>query len=305
MHGDTVMLASRHLDSVVGFGREGILRLLDRSEELKRVPLDPGRLAGRVLGLLFFQSSTRTRFGFHAAMARLGGTAIEFDSSRYDPGMSRAESLEDTVRSISSYCDAIVLRHGDAECFEAAMAASSVPVINGGSGTDRHPTQALIDLFAIRSRIGHLEGLQIGLAGDLAGSRAARSLVRALRYFPPAELRLMAPADRSLAPPSLEGLPEEAVQRLDVLDVEGLDVLYMAGFPEGRGDSWMGEEMRAAFRLTLRKARGLRDSAVVLCPLPRIDEIEVGVDKMVQAAYFVQSKEGLVVRMATLERILE
>lgn len=295
------MASIRHLDSIDQLGREGICRLLDRAAEIRRQPPDPACCRGKILGLLFFQPSTRTRFGFHAAIARLGGTGIELHEPRYEKGMTRPESAVDSVRSVSAYCDAVVLRHGDAEVFAAAMAASDVPVVNGGCGTERHPTQTLIDLFAIRERLGRLDGLRIGLAGDLGGSRSARSLVRGLRAFPPVELRLMAPSSSVLPDALLSKLTATDVRQIPRLEVGGLDALYMAGFPEGVGPSRADEEVRAPFRLTAAKARDLDDKAVVLSPLPRIDEIEKGVDAAPQAVYFGQSRLGLVVRMAVIE----
>ena len=158
----------RHLFSIDDLGREGILAILDRAEKLHAEPPDPRRFAGRILGLLFLQPSTRTRFGFHAAMARLGGTAIELQETKLQPGMTRAESLADTVRCVSAYCDVIVLRHSSTATVEQAMAVSAVPVINGGSGTEHHPTQTLIDLFTIRRRLGRLDAAFFTMNGVIS-----------------------------------------------------------------------------------------------------------------------------------------
>jgi aspartate carbamoyltransferase catalytic subunit len=128
---------------------------------------------GKVLGLFFFQPSVRTRFGFHAAMARLGETAIELTETKYQaPGMSRPESLADMMCSVSSYCDALVFRYGSPDTFQEGLDASDVPVINGGCGREHHPTQALLDLFAIRRRFGRLNRRILGtypLLADIAG----------------------------------------------------------------------------------------------------------------------------------------
>ncbi len=277
------------------------MRILQRAEELSHECNSSYRPSNKVLGLLFFQPSTRTHFGFHAAIARLGGTGISLCERRYESAMSRAESPVDTVRSVSAYCDALVLRHGEPSVFKQAMDAAEVPVINGGCGADRHPTQALIDLYAIRSSIGRLEGLHVGLAGDLATSRAARSLIRALTYFSPAELRLMLPAERPILAPELERFSGRVVRSLDYLDLTDLDVLYMAGFPEGVGNMKVSDRVRSQFRLTLARARKLCDRTSLLCPLPRIDEIAEAVDSLPQSRYFEQSAQGLFVRMALLE----
>lgn len=292
----------RHLYSLADLGREGILGILDRAAELRDRPIDRARFGGKILGLLFFQSSTRTRFGFHAAMARLGGTAIELDHLKYQQGMTHPESLSDTVRCIAAYCDAIVLRHPDGAAVEEAMRVSTVPIVNGGSGSEHHPTQALIDLYAIRRQLGRLDRLSIGIAGDLATSRSARSLIQALDAFPPTHLRLMIPAGG--IPPGFlpAGFPIAPAVTYS-LDLAGLDVIYMAGFPEGT-DGSHAERERAALRLTAQRAQRLDPSAIILDPLPRIDEIEPRVDELPQARYFEQSAGGLEVRAAVLQDVL-
>jgi aspartate carbamoyltransferase catalytic subunit len=292
----------RHLFSLADLGRDGILAILDRAADLRARPADRTRFSGKILGLLFFQPSTRTRFGFHAAIARAGGAAIELDQLKHQPGMTRPESLPDTVRCIAPYCDTIVLRHSEGAAVEEAMRASTVPVVNGGSGLEHHPTQTLIDLYTIRRQLGRLDRLSVGIAGNLATSRSARSLIQALAAFPPTQLRLMVPTGglpSGLLPADLPITP--AV--IHTLDLAGLDVLYMAGFPES-SDGTHGERQRASLRLTVERARALEPSAVVLDPLPRIDEIEPLVDALPQARYFEQSANGLEVRAAVLDWFL-
>ncbi len=295
----------RHFVTIDQLGRREILTLLDRAEELEADPASVrSSHAGRILGLLFFQPSTRTRFGFHAAMARLGGTAIALDHPKFEAAMTRPESLADTARCLSAYCDAIVLRHADAVEFAEGLAASSVPVINGGSGTTDHPTQALIDLFAIRRHFGRLEGLSIGFVGNLKTSRSARSLIRALAHFPPRKLRLLAPAHCQPEPDLLSAVTPPATQEVcENLVLEGLDVLYMAGFPQGvHGDG--AAPLRESLRLTATAAAALPARALILDALPRIDEIDPAVDAQPQAGYFEQSAHALAVRMAVLERFV-
>lgn len=294
----------RHLYSIGDLDRRDIERLLDLGDRLQRGEGPGASVAGKVIGLLFFQSSTRTRTGFHAAAARLGVTAVYLGSMRYEESMSRPEHPEDAFRAISAYFDLVVLRHADEQGFLRMLASSSVPVINGGCGERHHPTQTLIDLSAVRSRFGRLDGLRWGLAGDLARSRAARSLIEALAGFEVKELRLMCPPGRSPSFEEAAGLVGLSVRWLDRLDPTEVDILYMAGHPSRPGCGSESEQDRARLRLTLERARALPEKAVILCPLPRIDEIERAVDRLPQAAYFQQSEEGLFVRMAILERAL-
>ncbi len=297
-------LRARHLLSISDLGQSGILAVLDRAEEFRLQSPRGTPFLGKILGLLFFQPSTRTRVGFHAAMARLGGATVEVAETKLQPGMGKAESLTDTVRSVSAYCDCLVLRHPSGDEFRSAIAVSDVPVINGGSGGEHHPTQALIDLFAIQRRFARLEGLRIGMAGDLEGSRAVRSLIQALAYFPPRELRLMSPKGRELPLPFLRGFSSSEINQRYELTVEGLDILYMAGLPKGLGESELDEAVRERFRLTRSRAERLPTEALVLNPLPRIDEIEIEVDELPVAGYFTQSREALFVRCAVLEQML-
>jgi aspartate carbamoyltransferase catalytic subunit len=295
----------RHLNTVADLDRRQILEILDRSDSHRhsRRRAKPS-LTGHVAGLFFFQSSTRTRLGFHAAAARLGATTLPLGSMRQDPGMSQAESALDAFRSVAAYCDVIVLRHLDENEHQQMVAKAPVPVINAGCGTRHHPTQALVDLFYVRSRFGRLDGLRWGIAGDLANSRAARSLIDALLYFKPSELRLMSPAARALPLDDLGQFQRLPIRRLEQFEVSGLDILYMAGFPEGSGSSRADAEERHRFRLDFAKVGELPHASVILDPLPRIDEIERAIDNLPQAAYFDQSRYGLFVRMAVLEHLL-
>lgn len=254
--------------------------------------------------LAFFQSSTRTRVGFAAAAAALGGSPIPLLERRHHTGMSAAESLADTMRCASGQVDLVVLRHHDAVLHAQAAAACVCPVINAGDGGLHHPTQALVDLFAIKRHHGHLGDLRVGLVGDL-GSRSAHSLVQALRWWPPSELRLCHPLGRGLEASWLEGHNPARVVTTDRLEPEGLHVIYMVGLPAGEGDSRLSAEQRAQFTLMPSLMERTEEGTQVLCPLPRIDEIAPALDDDPRAQYFQQSDEGRFVRMAVLEWVLE
>ncbi len=293
----------RHLLRLSSLTRSEILAILSRARDL-RCGGRPWQSPGGILGLLFFQPSTRTRFGFHAAMARLGGAAITLEETKWHPGMTEPESLEDTLRSIGDYCDVLVLRHAAHDSVVRAAAVLKRPLINGGNGTDEHPTQALIDLFAICEAHESLDGLIVGIAGDLRDSRAAHSLLSAFAVFPPAELRLMYPPSRAPAAELLKPLGIPITKSEEGLRVEDLDVLYMAGLPEGRGSDALGDEVRSRFCLTLEAAQRLPGHAVVLSPLPCIDEIDRRVGELQVARYYRQSSDGLYVRISVLEQAL-
>jgi aspartate carbamoyltransferase catalytic subunit len=282
-----------------------LLSLLDSAQAFKERPREWPSYPRLVLGALFYAPSTRTLVGFQSAAARLGGSTVVLTESRFGSGMSDLESLDDTVRVVSSYVDVIVLRHPNADALDRIAGLSSVPVINGGNGTEEHPTQAIIDLLAIRNWHRRLEGLRLGIVGDLRNSRSAHSLVRAMALFEPKELRLIAPPGRQL--PSWVLTPGELpiTSFEDGLHLRDLDVLYMAGLPEGEGKEQLAPAERAKFSLTQESARELPANAVILCPLPRIDEIDAGLDSRPNARYFDQSADGLFVRMAILHHVLQ
>jgi aspartate carbamoyltransferase catalytic subunit len=290
-----------HLLRVEDLGRQGMKALVERAAALAdgAAPRDCQRA---VVGLAFFQPSTRTRFGFATAAARLGAVPVDLFGARFAEGMSAPESLADTIRVVSGMADVLVLRHPSDTAVGEVRRSACCPVVSGGLGDDQHPTQALIDLLAMQRQLGRVRGLRIGLVGDLATSRACHSLLAALRWFEPLEVRLMAPEGRLPPKASLLGLPSRAVAGVGLA---GLDVVYVAGLPEGVGASRLDAAAREPWRLTPSRVEALAAHARILCPLPRVDEIDVALDDDPRAGWFQQSDEGVFARMAVLERVLE
>jgi aspartate carbamoyltransferase catalytic subunit len=253
-------------------------------------------------GLLFLSSSLRTRVGFAAATIRLGGTPVDVAETRSGTEMSSAESLEDTVRTLGGMVDLLVTRTGG--LLPAIASRLACPVINGGEGGGEHPTQALIDLLAIKEECGDLGALRIGLCGDL-GARSVRSLVKLFERWPPKQLTLMAPAERSADARQMSDLLGTRITISEEADFASLDVLYMIGLPPGTGADRLTSSTRAEFALDARSIGTLPAGAVVLCPLPVIDEIapEVRDDRRVRM--FAQSDRGVAVRMACIEFCLD
>ena len=297
-------VGSKHLFSIDDLQPDEILSILNEADTLRKAGTLTPSLAGRIAGLCFFQESTRTRVGFDAAMKRLGGETLPAVTQRAVPRAPFEETVEDTVRVVSAYCDVIILRHPDTAIAKKAKSVSLVPVINAGSGTQHHPTQTLIDLFQIRKRLGRLEGLRIGILGDLPTSRATQSLIGALRHWPPIELRLMSPQGRQLTPELLDGFDASAVSTFNHVNPEGLDVLYVAGLPNPEGRAPFASNVRRDLTVDADTLRAMPEHVIVMCPLPRIDEINTAVDGLPNAAYFQQSDDGLWVRMALLQRML-
>jgi aspartate carbamoyltransferase catalytic subunit len=294
----------KHLFSVDDLTPDSIVAILDRAESLRTAKGVTPCLPGKIAGLCFFEQSTRTRIGFDAAMNLLGGSTWSIGDPRAVPRTPFTETVEDTVRVVSAYCHVIILRCEETNTAERAMHASVVPVINAGSGTQHHPTQSLIDLFQIQKRLGQLTGLRIGVVGDLPTSRAARSLVKALRHWPPTELRLMSPPGRLLSQEDLDGLDASTISTFDCINPENLDVLYIAGLPNPKGSPPFSSEIRRNLTIAADTLGTMPEHCIVMCPLPRIDEIHTSVDGLANAAYFQQSDDGLWIRMAVLLRTL-
>ncbi len=295
MHG---LLKAAELD------RTRIDDLIGLAKELARQPRR--RLTTHaVVGLMFFEDSLRTRVGFEAAAARLGMSTTNIHTHRHTEQMAVAETLQDTLRSVAPYFDAICLRHPDAGAFDGAVELVDTPVLNCGNGTDEHPTQALVDLFALDVLRGEIDGLRIALVGDLKHMRSAHSLLVALSCYE----RVVA---RCISPPEL-GVPSRYTQRfcdsggrLEAgveLDLSDLDAVYIAGLPR-TPQNGVTIEQQDAYRIDARRVSELSREGLVLCPLPRVDEIAADVDMFAQAAYFRQSELGLGMRMALLKQAI-
>lgn len=218
----------RHIISVRDLERDEIDGLLDRAAEIEARRFDPGLLAGRILGLFFFEPSTRTRMSFESAMARLGGVSLSMGSVEAS-SVAKGETLADTIRVVSGYVDAIVLRHPREGAARLASEFASVPVINAGDGAGQHPSQTLLDLYTIRKSMP-LDGLRVGLLGDLRYGRTTHSLAIALSLY---GAEIAAVSAKGLELPSgiiheLAGRGTVVTEHCAVEDViEDLDVLYV------------------------------------------------------------------------------
>jgi len=296
--------------SVRQFSREDLSYTFGVAHEMREVVRRLGSidlLKGKILANLFYEPSTRTSSSFAAAMERLGGSVIAINEVRYS-SVAKGESLPDTVRTLETYADVVVLRHP--EVGSAALAAKHArkPIINAGDGAGEHPTQALLDLFTIYEEMGRIDGLTITLLGDLKYGRTVHSLARLLTRY---DVRL-----HLVAPPELP-MPEEVCDALreanlpftvssQLTDVLGdTDVLYVTRVQKERfEDAAVYEQVRGAYVITPAVLEGAREKMIVMHPFPRVGEISMEVDDDPRAAYFRQMEYGLYVRMALLAMVL-
>ncbi|MCJ7455150.1 aspartate carbamoyltransferase [Candidatus Bathyarchaeota archaeon] len=297
----------RDIVSIRDFTRDEIdyvLNKTDSMESLARKGSD--MLHGKILATAFFEPSTRTRLSFESAMYRLGGTCIGFADPRA-ASVEKGENLADTVRVLESYADALVIRHPLEGAARLAAEFSSVPVINAGSGAEEHPTQALLDLYTVKQEKGTIDGLSIGLIGDLRYGRTVHSLAYALAQYK-VKLHLISPDSLRMRRDVLVEVEKKipVQESTDLVQaLPDLDVIYMTRIQKERfPDLAEYEKVRGSYKLSTLELGSAKKDAIVMHPLPRIDEISPDVDGTVHSKYFKQAWYGLLTRMALISLIL-
>ncbi len=295
-----------HIISIKELETEEINALLDKAEKISKEGFVRRTLEDKLVALLFFEPSTRTRMSFSAALSRLGGETITVDSVE-GSSISKGETLADTIRVVSSYVDAIVLRHPKEGAARLASNFSTVPVINAGDGAGQHPSQTLLDLYTIRENMP-LDNIDVGLLGDLRYGRTSHSLSYALSNY---NVRIHTIAPKGLEMPA--ALNEELIERgielvhhdnlQDVIDE--LDVLYVTRIQRERfPDSASYARVAHSYRITPEILNNVRENLILMHPLPRAGEIDPAVDSLPYAKYFRQAENGVPVRMAMLEEVI-
>ncbi len=306
----TLATTPRRLEHVVSseqFDRELLDDIFARADRL--AGHRDTRLAGRIMATLFYEPSTRTRLSFELAMLRLGGSVVGTEAAREFSSAIKGETLEDTIRMVSEYADLIVLRHDQAGAAAQAAAVASVPVVNAGDGPGEHPTQALLDLYTIRSELGTAEGVHIAFCGDLRFGRTVHSLAQLLSLHPGVRMSFVAPeviqvGTDLLARMAAAGVPCRLTDHLDEV-IDSVNVVYQTRVQKERfADLGDFEAARRAIRIDAAVMRALPQRAIVMHPLPRVDEIATEVDADPRAAYFRQARNGVAIRMALLDLLL-
>jgi len=311
---------------------EGLFALADEMGQHVRTKTDTAR--GKLMTTLFYEPSTRTRLSFEAAMLRLGGDVLSCAEVTSSTSVAKGETIADTVRIVESYADIIVMRHPLEGSARVAADYAAVPVINAGDGSHEHPTQTLLDLYTIRKEKGGIEGVWVALVGDLKHARTAHSLAYGLARFG-AKIACVAPAglelpreitdrmrerydavtyqyrslDELVADPDLvrsrKVLEHDEQLALTSNAISLFDALYVTRVQRERFTS--PEEFgvaRKSYSLTADMLRQARPDALVMHPLPRVDELHYDIDADPRAAYFRQAAYGVPVRMALLAAVL-
>jgi len=293
--------------SIRNLSREDILYILSLADRIHTANYSGDLLKGKILATLFYEPSTRTRLSFESAMMRLGGRIIGFSDPKIS-SVAKGETLYDTIKMVESYSDIIAIRHPSDGAAALAADTAKIPVINAGDGANQHPTQTLLDLYTIQKSKGRLDGLKIGMAGDLKYGRTVHSLADAMGHFK-SELVFISPPELQMPKEQKNELSARGVRWKETEDLQKaireLDILYMTRIQKERfADLVEYEKVKGCYILNRQMLSGAKKDLRIMHPLPRVDEISSDVDDTQYQLYFEQAKNGVTVRMALLAMLL-
>ena len=297
-----------NLISLKDFTKEEIEFILDEAAKLEDVAKSKAKsreLEGKILGLLFYEPSTRTRLSFETSMKRLGGDCIELGDAS-NSSVAKGESVADTAKMFESYCDAIVIRHDLEGVSRFLSDIVDIPIINAGDGAGQHPTQTLLDLYTIKKHFGKIDGLNIALLGDLKYGRTVHSLSYALGMND-VEMTFVSPDQLKMPKETLHDLEKNNIKYKETNNlkdvIDDVDVLYVTRIQKERfPDEEEYEEIKGAYLINKELLEG--KDLIVMHPLPRIDEIAYDVDDTKYNKYFDQAANAIPVRMAILRNLI-
>lgn len=296
------MKEKQSLVSIHDFTKEDILRIMELAADFEANP-DQRLLYGKVVASLFFEPSTRTRLSFESAINRLGARVIGF-SDMNNTSVTKGETLHDTIRVISNYCDMIVMRHPVEGAARYASEVSRVPVVNAGDGANQHPSQTLLDLYSILKTQGRLDNINIMMVGDLKYGRTVHSLLEALSHFK-AEFTFVSPPELQMPTEYKMQLYERGISYYETSDImermEMADIIYMTRVQRERfSDIMEYERVKNAYILHNDMLASTKPNMKILHPLPRVNEIATDVDDNPKAYWFQQTENGVYTRMAIM-----
>jgi len=298
-------MKGKSLVSINDFTREEYITILDRAEEFEKNKFQ-NILNGKIIASLFFEPSTRTRLSFETAILRMGGKIIGFDSTA--SSIMKGETLYDTIKIITNYCDLIIIRHPLEGSARFASEIANVPVINAGDGANQHPTQTLLDLYSIRKTQNTLDNLKIAMVGDLKYGRTVHSLLFAMAKFKttfyfvsPDELKMPDEYKMHLEQINLKYYEEKDLTKI----IPEVDIIYMTRVQRERfSDVMEYERTKNAYVLKKEMIKNPKPNLKILHPLPRVNEIDKDVDESPHAYYFKQAENGIYIRQALIAEIL-
>lgn len=298
------MMKLQHVVSARQFNAKTLKTLFSLTDKIKAGKYNKKALSGKIMATLFYEPSTRTRLSFESAMTRLGGSVIATDNAAEFSSAIKGETLEDTIRIVNFFSDVIVLRHSLAGASKIAAQYSKIPVINGGDGNGEHPTQALYDLYTIFSKFKN-KNITVAMVGDLLNGRTIHSLSRLMALYPAIKQVFVSPKALSIPNDLRKELKDHKISFFEIENFkEGIvqaDVIYQTRIQKERFKT--EKEYKKYFGkyiIDKESLKFIRKSAIIMHPLPRVNEISQDVDSDTRAAYFQQAQNGLYLRMALL-----
>lgn len=295
----------KHILSSEQFTRENLEEILDLAEKIKNNPKEfSNKLDDKVIAVMFYEPSTRTRLSFETAAQKLGAKIITTENAGEFSSAAKGETIEDTVKVVSGYADAMVMRHKADDSSERAASVNKMPILNAGAGKGEHPSQALLDLYTIREKFGKIDGCKVAVLGDLLYGRTIHSLLRLLSLYENIEVYGLSKEAFALPQKYIDMLKEKGIEykkctSFDELPKD-LNVIYHTRIQSERFEGDFGKEEFIINREILNK---FSENTILMHPLPRVGEITVDVDDDPRAYYFKQAHNGLYIRMALLLQV--
>jgi len=302
----------KHILSTAQFKKKELEIILDKSWKMEQA-CKKGKilsfLKNKIIACIFFEPSTRTRLSFETAALKLGAKVISVENAENNSSAYKGETIEDTTRMVCCYADILIMRHPEVG---AALRASEVaikPIINAGDGSNQHPTQALLDLYTIKKEHGRLNNLNIAFVGDLLYGRTLHSLVPLLAMYRGNTFYFISPKELKLSEEYKKNLKDKNITFKEIDSIKNVlpivDILYMTRVQKERFKNIEDyKKVKDLFLLKVEDIKYLKKNAIIMHPLPRVNEIDPKIDKDSRAAYFRQAKNGLYVRMALLHYVL-
>jgi aspartate carbamoyltransferase catalytic subunit len=296
-----------HILSADEFTRDHLMAIFTLTDELRRQAKAnrqelAGRHRGSIVATLFYEPSTRTRLSFESAAQRLGMGIISTENARESSSNTKGESLEDTIRTVASYADVIVLRHSDDDSAKRAASVSKVPIINAGAGKGEHPTQALLDLYTISRAKGKTDNLHLVIGGDLKHGRTARSLAKLIALYPHNHITFVSTPELGIDNDIKVYLASHGTTYTEVSELPPAlaeaDAVYWTRLQKERLED---PRLESLFSIGQGELALMAKDAIIMHPLPRNNEIDPTVDADPRAKYFEQVENGLYIRMALLD----
>lgn len=297
----------KHVLSAKQYNRESLEELFKLTDDIKNNPQKYSKkLDGKIVAVMFYEPSTRTRMSFQTAVLKLGGQVIATENAASNSSGRKGESLQDTVKILQGYADAIVIRHSSENMPEEASKVAKVPILNGGAGKGEHPTQALLDVYTIREYRGTVDNLKIAILGDLLNGRTIHSLLRLVSLYHNVEVYGLSKDCFALPQEYIDMLAERGIEykKCNSFDdiPKDVDVLYHTRIQSERFEGDFGREEYIINKETLNK---FSNHTIVLHPLPRNEEISTDIDDDPRAMYFKQAHNGLYIRMGLFVQAFE